>query len=280
MKPSHLAPARLGGLYTAVVPLLALLAAPAALAQSGQYLHLSPGDTLSVSSAGTIGTVGGSPVVMPSATSYTGSGYPDQTVDNYGHFTLGSGGSLTNPRSQGGYGILTQSNGTVTITGGSVLVGDNSIALGATDSSRVSITGGTITAGNNGKGVFAFGGNMVTIAGGVITVGQGGTGLDSSFGTTIDLFGSNFAYTANGITTQITSGFLPSNGFGGTITGTFLNGDRLNTTFGNDGILGVNVGTPPVIAPEPSPALVFGLGILSLGMIAFRRARQFPGTSD
>ena len=40
--------------------------------------------------------------------------------------------------------------------------------------------------------------------------GQGGFGLNANTGGVIDLFGTGFSYTVNGITTFITSGDLPA----------------------------------------------------------------------
>lgn len=265
---------------TTTLAMLAALAAlgPAAQAAVPPSLTLSGTDSVTVNAAGTVGTINNTPTVNPN-TSYAGA--PAVSLSGASTFTLGAGGTI-NGTSAGNNALQDGSTGAVTITGG-ILSNPNGggTVINAFGSGSVTITGGTFTGGYGGSAVSAQNG-LVSIAGGTFTSPGGNTLFCSSpgFGV-IDLFGTGFSYTVNGVTTPITSGPLPTAsgiGINGTLSGTLLNGDPLNnTTFLNRATIEVNVGTPPTLpasAPEPSQFAAFAIGLLGLGALALKARRR------
>ena len=195
---------------------------------------------------------------------------PPCTRPGTANFTLAAGGSLSNSTS--GDALATNGSGTFTVTGGTVSSGANGIAADFNGSSQVSVTGGVFTAGSGGFALEAEGTSLVKIAGGTFTAGK--YGLVTYTSGIIDLFGTGFSYTVNGVTTPITSGTLPTYS-SGTISGTLLNGQAFNNTpFYNRATMQVNVGTPPAATPEPSSVAALGLGVLGLAGLALKARKH------
>ena len=270
---------------------LALLAAPA----HAQSLTLNDGDAVTVSSAGTVGTVND-----PAATSYTGSPYAAQT-NGAATFTLADGGSLTG--SQSSNGLEAAGSGTVTITGGAITGGQGGYGLSSSGSGSVLVSGGAITGGESYDGIAASGTGVVTVSGGMINSGAGGYGL-SSVGGIITITGGRI--NAGPVGAPIGVGLLaagagvinlfslkgtdflinnaPMNNITlddilylsgtDTISGTLANGDKLNTTFRDFGGV-INLNTPASAAPEPPAVAVWalvGLGGAGLALRARKRS--------
>ncbi len=163
-------------------------------------------------------------------------------------------------------------SGPVTVTGGTFTAGASGFGLYAAGSGLVTVTGGTFTAGASGDGLLATGSSLVTITGGTFSAtGAYGFGLRSA--ATIDVFGSGFSYTVNGVTTPITTGTLPLGA--GTLTGTLLNNTGPTTSsYINAATIEINVGTPPAAAPEPSQFAALGVGLLGLAGLTLRARKR------
>ena len=207
----------------------------------------------------------------------TGGAITESGLSGYGLYDAGGSGPITitggtiTASGQGGSGLYINSGDSspVTISGGILTAsGLDGIGLVGFGSGPVDISGGTFTGGQGGGafGLDAGGSGLMDITGGTFSAGQGGFGLVSQGSGVIDLFGTGFSYTVNGMTTQIASGDLPTSGVFGTLDGTLLDGQALNATrFLNFATIEVNIGTPPAAVPEASTTVSFGL-LLALGL--------------
>lgn len=248
----------------ATLAALGLAAQPAARAQS---LTLNSGDAVTVSGAGTIGTIGGQPVANTTS-SYSGSSSAVMTNDT-STFTLSTGGTLTGTGSLS-FGLYAFGSGLVTITGGTLTVANGDAFL-ASGSGLAIISGGTFSA-SQGIGLLANGTRSVTVTGGTFSGGSYGLLADSR--GTLNLFSQgDTPFLINGVPmNNMTLGRYTSGT--NTISGTLLDGETLNTTFFNSGIINLNVGTPPAAAPEPSQFAALAVGLLGLGALALKAHKR------
>ena len=233
--------------------MLGLAALAVAAPLHAQNLVLGDGDTVIVSGAGTVGTIGGKPI-SNAYSSYSGGPFAVQT-NGTSTFTLETGGALYG--GIGGAGLYAAGSGVVNITGGKMIGAPYGYGVVVQGSGPVNITGGTII-------------------GGTITDGPPNSyaGLLGFASTTINLYSQNDTpFLINGIPMNNTSLGPVTRG---TISGTLLNGDTLNTPFGDYGTLNLNVGTPPTVVPEPSPLLSLSLLLLGTGgmVLAGRRKKS------
>ena len=167
------------------------LAAPAGAA-SGQALNGT--DTLTVSGNGTVGIQNGQ-AVSNSTSSYSAySTVNGATVTTNGAsgFSLASGGTVSNAKPGGGYGLYDLSSGAVTITGGSISAGQYGTGLYDLGSGPITISGGSISGGQNGYGMYAGGNGAITITGGTFSGGQYGYGLEKMGSGTVTISGGTF----------------------------------------------------------------------------------------
>ena len=244
----------------AALAVLGLAAAPA----QAQHLYLNSGDTVTVSGAGTVGTIGGQPVANMTATTYTAAGSGSAVVTNgTSTFTLENGGTLTASGSEAS-ALFLQGEGAVTVDGGTISsTSPYDSAIYA--QGPLTILGGSISAAENGRALDAENGSSVTIGGGLFSAKTGGFGLYDAYGT-INLFslgGTKFSVDD----TPIMNGTLSSSAYRSgshTIMGTLENGDILNTTFQDKDTINLNVGTAPVLpaAPVPEASTTVSLGLL------------------
>ena len=300
---SSSSPASLLGLAT--LALLGLAATPA----HAQTLSLNSGDNLTVSGAGTVGTLGGK-AVSNTTSSYSFSG-GNSTVQISGTstFTLANGGSISG--GQSGQGLNTNGSGAVSITGGSITGGQFGTTMAIQGSGPVTISGGTIqgTSGSfsnglgNGTALAIYGSGAVTITGGTFATGGnyfgGGTVLDAESSGPITITGGIFTAGNSGYGLQINNSTLNLFSFGGTpflvdgvamnnttlngsqfrfgsdtISGILANGDVLNTPFQDQfGKINLNIGTPLAAVPEASTTVSLGL-LLALGVGGVLVARR------
>lgn len=232
--------------FLAAVTLAALALAPAAHAQS---LTLNSGDNVTVSSAGTVGIIGGKTVASATSSYNDSDAFYAVETSGTSTFTLAAGGTLTT--AQNGYGLDADGSGTVMISGGTITAATGDAVLAY--SQPVTLTGGKITAGTNGVGLFAY-----------------PSGVTGPNGGTINLFSlGDTPFLINNVPMNNTT--LTSGGFSGTIQGTLLNGDLLDTTFTNFGIINLNT---PAAAPEPSQFVAFTAGLLGLGALALKAKKR------
>lgn len=271
---------------TAALISLAAFAAFALASAPGRadQLTLSSGDFVTVTGTGTVGIINNQPISNTTSSYSNGSGVLNTyavITNGTAAFTLGPGGSLSgadiqDPGNGGaGDGLVANGTGAITISGGMITGGMNSDAVDDRGSGPFTISGGTINGGENALAVRAAAG-VINITGGIINTGtSSGTftasGLEAIFGGSIDLFSQNDTpFLINGVPMNNTH----VNG-GGTVSGTLLNGDTLNTTF--DGGLSLNIGAAP--APEPSPFAALSLGALSLCALALKARKRRVGTT-
>ena len=274
--------------------LLGLAAAPT----HAQTLTLKSGDGVTVSGAGTVGTIGGKPVANTTSTYSTVAGNNKAVVTNgTSTFTLQNGGTL----STGGLysvGLYALGFGAVTMTGGSISVGQNSYGLFTNSGSAITISGGSISAGTNGTGLAALGFGAVTVSGGSITTGLNSIGLYAANGGAATIIGGTFSagqggyglYTYQGTLNLFSKGDSPflidgvamnnitldANKYTSgthTISGILENDDVLNTTFIDSGTVNLNIGTPPAAVPEASTTVSLGV-LLMLGVGGILVARK------
>ena len=172
------------------------------------------------------------------------------------HLNLTAGGTVA-------MDLNTHGNSSVTIIGGSVGYHTHSH-----ENSNVTISGGF--AGNN---VYASHNSTITMNGG--SVGNGFRVYDNGM---VYLDGSNFAVTAGGVTTILTTGqglsiyspILEGEMYSaGTITGTLASGETMDNTYRIYNT-GDYAGTADiVIIPEPCSVVLLGLG----GLVLRRKRR-------
>lgn len=256
---------------------LALAAAPV----SAQSLTLGSGDTITVSSAGTVGTIGGTPV-SNSTTHYsapppgTGSSNSAVFVGGTAAFNL-SGGSLASVDEQG-IALNITGSGPVTVSGGAIY-GGHGVGLEAAGTGAVLISGGTFSNVHDGVSLVVNKGSTVQVTGGLF---QFQDFLPQPYPTviyvagTLNLFSFNDSpFLINGVAMNNTSlTNIPQNDSGNTISGTLANGDKLNTFFTDYGIINLNPGVPAAV-PEASTTVSFGLLFaLGLGGVCIAKKRK------
>ena len=296
---SSSSPASLLGLAT--LALLGLAATPA----HAQLLHLNSGDNITVSGAGTVGTLGGRLVSnATSSYSYSGAGgiyIPTVQTNGTAAFTLRTGGSISSTGDGNyGYGLLNQGSGAITISGGSITAVYGGIGLATNGSGAITISGGTFSAGAQGIGLDQYGSGTITIGGGTFSAGTNGYGLYQNGTGPVTITGGTFSAGTGGYGLGAGSGAINLFSFGGspflingvamnnttlssdhygsglnTISSTLANGDLLNTTFFDreGGIINLNIGTPPAAVPEASTTVSLGV-LLALGVGGLAVARR------
>lgn len=252
---SSSSPASLLGLTT--LALLGLAAVPV----HAQSLTLNSGDSLTVSGAGTVGTLGGKPV-RNTTSSYSSSGgfyYPAVQTNGTSTFTLANGGSITSS-GVGGIALYNRGSGAVTISGGTIS-----------------------STGFRGAGLYNdYFGGPATISGGTFSPGPGGVGLYNT--GILNLFSFNDTpFLVNGVSmnNMTLDNRMYQNGTNTipTISAILENGDVLNTTFLDSGTINLNIGTPPVLPPAavPEASTTVSLGLLLMlgvgGVLVARRKR-------
>ena len=211
---SSSSPASLLGLAT--LALLGLAAAPA----HAQTLTLNSGDNLTVSGAGTVGTLGGKAV--SNATSFYSNsidyGYAVET-NGTAAFSLANGGTLTTAGYEG-RGLYDLGSGAIAITGGTLSsTGLNSTGIYDDGSSAITISGGIISAGGLGL-YYNQGTGAVTISGGSISA-VSGTGLYDGSSGPITITGGTFSGGYSGL---VAVGDGPISISGGTFNGGTMGG--------------------------------------------------------
>lgn len=288
-------------LFAATLAALVLAAQPA----QAQTLSLNNHDTASVNGSGTIGTIGGTTFLpgQNTTTTYIGtSNFATIGIFGASTFSFGAGASTTGGSGGvgsygGGSGLQASSSGSVTITGGTIIGGPRGIGLATNGTGPVIITGGSISGGQNSDAVSAFNSSSVSINGGTFSNGQDGGGIDAIDSSVITVTGGNFVGTVNnrfslnttgGTINLFSLGDLPflingvsmnntalAAGTSGTISGTLLDGEQLSAIFGiSQGIINLNIGTPPAAAPEPSQFAAFAVGLLYLGVLALKAKKR------
>ena len=231
----------------------------------------------------------GGPVSISGGTISAGNGFGSFGVYADAASPVTISGSTVITVGQSGDGVYASGSGPVTISGGEIVGGGvYGVGLFADASSNTLITGGTITSGGPlvtqtffgvpftnrgpGDGVLAYGG-VVTITGGSISGRGSGNGLIASNSGIINLFSQGDSdFYINGVAINNTS---LTDYRTGTLTGTLLDGESLDTPFVDGGTFNFNVGDPPAsAAPEPSAVAVWalvGLGAAGLALKARKR---------
>lgn len=266
---------------------------------SGLSVHGSGGirSIATVTSGTYIGGVGGTAAGTANQSLNGGYGGDGLNINdslvtvNGGTFTGGSSGDVsgTAPNFGSGFagnGINVNFNGDAIINGGTFNgangasftetdpnVQYNPGAAGAgvivltNDQHTVSIFGGTFNAGSSGA--------LFDASGNVISPAKPGNGL-SVYGGTTTLYGSNFAYTItdnNGTRTGTGPATFTSGANGqpsGTITGFLQNNSQVTPTTFTFGVIGGTL----ILAPEPSPFAVLGIGLLGLAALTLKARRR------
>ena len=245
---------------------------------------LGPFDSILMSNGTTANVVAGANV-MPPPSAANGIGQPGISASGKATVNLLGGsiraGDFTIIGGFGGIGIEA-SESSVTISGGSLRGGDNTSAGGFGGSgleafnSDVLINGGSILGGDHtdgtlaGAGVVLLGNSTATITGGVINQGAIGTPLGSVLGrdeAVVDIHGGFFTGAFRITDNAIFNVFGYDFSFSG-ISGDFLTGDLADGTPLNVQILiDPGLGIDPqlnLLVPEPSTALLLGLGLTTL----------------
>lgn len=188
-------PSRTHARFVACVTLAALGLAPVVHAQS---LTLNDGDSVTVSGAGTMGTIDGSPVANTTKSYSNHSIHGGVETNGTAVFNLGAGGSIS--AGQFGFGLYANGSGAVTITGGSITAGQGSYGLFASRNCNgtVTITGGSFKAGQYGSALYSFSYAPITIIGGSFKAGQYGNAL-IAIGGHITIMGGSFRAGAGSI---------------------------------------------------------------------------------
>jgi hypothetical protein len=245
---------------------------------------LGPFDSILMSN-GTTATVVAGANVMPSPSAANGIGQPGISASGKSTVNVQGGsiraGDFTITGGFGGIGIEA-SESTVTISGGSLRGGDNTSAGGFGGSgleafnSDVLITGGSILGGDHtadtlaGAGVVLLGNSTATITGGVISQGAIGTPLGSVLvrdEAVVDIWGGSFTgafrINNNAIFNVFGYNFNFSGVSGEFLTGNLADGTPINVQVLIDPALGIDPQLN-LLVPEPSTALLLGLGLATL----------------
>jgi hypothetical protein len=265
--------------------LIGLAAASSAHAQLPPVLELGSGDSVTVSSSGTVGVIGGVPI-NNNISSYDAFGSGGNVVQTSGTaaFTL-AGGSLFAPDSD--TDIAASGSGPITISGGSIGASHGSTGLDASGSGPIVISGGTFRGDTLSTSIGISSGAAVQITGGDFS---SAAPLGIASGGSLYLFSKNdtpFTVTGipgpsyySGMAYDNTSLNLASLGgapfapFG--ISGTLADGEIFNINLSGLGTIDFNLPAPAAV-PEASTTVSLGL-LLMLGagglVLAKRRAKN------
>ena len=264
-------------------------------ANDGSAFTLGSGGSLSSSRYDGLDALGSSTITVTGGTVTGGSasGGDGMYATGSGPISISGGTFVGNINANG---IQVTGSSTVSITDGS-FSGGNGVGFQYSGSGSAVISGGTFSGrygGFNSSGtgsVLITGGTFngdsgistssadstITVTGGQFNasfVGNGYGGFSESGGT-INLFSlGDTPFLINGVPMNNTA--IPAN-TSGTISGTLLDGEVLNTTFSNYdfsrlGTINLNVGVAP--APEPSQFAAFAVGLLGLGGLRLRARRR------
>ena len=249
---------------TASLSLLSLLGVAAVSSAQAQSLTLSSGDSATVSSAGTVGILGGKPFSNSTSSYNNPFGGAAVQVNGTAAFSL-TGGTIIS--SHGATGLAAGGSGPVLISGGTFSSDSLSTPISISSGAVVQITGGALS--NSGP----------TPDNGILTIGSGGSLYlfsrnDTPF-TITGIPGQPFGGTSyNNTSLSLASLSSDPNSFYG-ISGTLADGESFNTRFSGLGTINFNLPAPAAV-PEASTTVSLGL-LLTLGLggvaLAKRRAK-------
>ena len=140
----------------------------------------------------------------------------------------------------------------------------------------------TTGAGSDDVGAFGSSATINVSGGDIIALATGGHGLRSTYGATINLFGTSFTYTpAGGVPTPLWPGTAVPANTAGTIAGTLADGTSLATTYDNlpsTFYPSYPGGTIRVVAATvPEPALASASAVATAALVARDRRRRWVG---
>lgn len=266
-------------LHSAVsLSLLILVGIAAASSAQAQSLKLNSGDNVTVSSTSTFGVIGGVPIsnnISQYEAPSPGPGSNDVAVLTSGTATFNlTGGSLITTDEQG-IGLDATGSGPVTISSG-LVKGGHGIGLDDTGTGLVTISGGTFSGDpRDGVNLAVGSGAVAEVTGGLFDF----TPLVAGLGGRLYLFSFNDTpFLINGVAVNNTS--LTNLLYNNTISGTLENGDKLNTSFSNNGTVYLNLPVPAAV-PEASTTVSLGL-LLALGaggLVLAKRRRSVTAPS-
>ena len=195
----------------------------------GATLTLGDGDVVSISGAGTIGTVGGSPMSDPSASAYiSADNNASVRVLGSSQLTVGAGATIENTGL--GHAIYAEGTSAITLSGGTFSMPSYKAGLANFSSVDAFVSGGTFNVPAYGRGLQHGGSGSLHVTGGTYNVAQYGTGIFTSGGGPLLISGGTFS-SPEGTLVNISSDAGPVTISGGSFTtGGFGNGAAVSGT--------------------------------------------------